>query len=120
MIRLVIHHGTFGGALDDREHTIAVFDRHVEQVTREVDPQRLLVYEVAQGWGALCEFLGVAMPDTPFPRLNGSAEFDGTIRAGSRRRLLTEAAPTTPALAGLAGLGLFAAVRQRRIRLGHA
>jgi hypothetical protein len=45
----------------------------------------LLVYEVGEGWGPLCSFLGVPVPeDTPFPRLNDSAEFQARIRRGTR------------------------------------
>ena len=36
---------------------------------------QLLVYEVGQGWEPLCEFLGVPVPDEPFPHLNDTASF---------------------------------------------
>jgi len=35
----------------------------------------LLVYEVSQGWGPLCRFLGVPVPDEPFPKTNTPAEW---------------------------------------------
>lgn len=62
--------GTFGGMFDDREHAIGVFNAHIEEVKRVVPPERLLVYSVKEGWGPLCEFLRVPVPDEPFPRLN--------------------------------------------------
>ena len=31
---------------------------------------RLLVFDVKQGWEPLCAFLGVLVPDTPFPHVN--------------------------------------------------
>jgi hypothetical protein len=40
-----------------------------------VPADRLLVYQVSEGWGPLCEFLGVPAPDEEFPRLNESASF---------------------------------------------
>ena len=40
-----------------------------------IAPERLLVYDVAEGWEALCDFLEVAVPGTPFPRINSAAEF---------------------------------------------
>lgn len=42
---------------------------------RTVPPERLLVYEVKQGWEPLCKFLGVPVPDEPFPHENDRAEF---------------------------------------------
>jgi hypothetical protein len=59
---------TFGGRLDDRDHAIAVFRAYEEEVRRTIAPERLLAYEVSQGWAPLCAFLEVPVPDTPFPR----------------------------------------------------
>lgn len=36
---------------------------------------RFLEFEVAQGWGPLCAFLGVPVPAEPFPHENESAAF---------------------------------------------
>lgn len=63
--------GTFSGRFEDREYAIQVFNRHNEEVKRYVPPDRLLVYEVKEGWEPLCEFLGVEVPEgKPFPRKN--------------------------------------------------
>jgi Sulfotransferase domain len=35
---------------------------HDGEVRQAIPAERLLVYEVSQGWGPLCTFLGVAMP----------------------------------------------------------
>ena len=67
---------TFSGWFEDRQHAISVFERHNEEVKAHVPDHRLLVYEVGEGWGPLCEFLGVRTPrDKPFPRSNGYAAF---------------------------------------------
>ncbi|MEV5571136.1 sulfotransferase family protein [Spirillospora sp. NPDC052269] len=66
---------TFGGRFDDRDHAIEVFDRHNAEVRRAIAPDRLLVFDVAQGWAPLCEFLDVAVPGTPFPHHNSRADF---------------------------------------------
>jgi hypothetical protein len=39
---------------------------------------KLLVYDVKEGWGPLCDFLDVPVPDVPFPRVNDS-KCSGTI-----------------------------------------
>jgi hypothetical protein len=65
----------FGDRVHDREFMIAAFRRHNEEVQKSVPPDRLLVYQVADGWAPLCRFLGVAIPDRPFPRVNTREEF---------------------------------------------
>jgi len=35
---------------------------------------QLLEFSVKEGWGPLCAFLGVPVPDVPFPRLNSREE----------------------------------------------
>ncbi|HEY3828413.1 MAG TPA: sulfotransferase [Solirubrobacteraceae bacterium] len=60
----------FGGRIAEREHALGLYHRHNEQVMSTVPPERLLVYEVAQGWEPLSEFLGVQAPQAPFPHLN--------------------------------------------------
>ena len=49
--------------------------RHTEEVIAAIPPERLLVYEVGQGWEPLCAFLGVPVPAEPFPSENSRAEF---------------------------------------------
>ena len=70
---------TFGGRLDDAEHAMAVFCAHTDEVRAVIAPERLLVYDVAEGWEPLCEFLGVAVPGTSFPRTNSTAEFQQQV-----------------------------------------
>ncbi len=69
-LRKLIWDGTFGGRFDDAEHAQDVFRHHNDAVRAGVDDDRLLVYEVSQGWQPLCEFLGVDVPDVDFPRMN--------------------------------------------------
>lgn len=80
MSREVVWDGQFGGRFTDPDHARRVFAEHNEAVRREVDPDRLLVFEVAQGWEPLCDFLGVAVPDEPFPRSNDRDDFESLLR----------------------------------------
>ncbi len=75
MANEIIVEQTFGGRLDDRDHAMAVFRAHTQEVQRAIAPERLLTYEAAQGWRPLCRFLGVPVPDAPFPRRNTTEEF---------------------------------------------
>jgi hypothetical protein len=54
---------------------MAVFRAHTAEVRRTIAPDRLLVYDVAEGWEPLCAFLGVAVPDAPFPHTNTTEAF---------------------------------------------
>ena len=42
---------------------------------RTIAPERLLVWNVAEGWGPLCEFLELPVPEVPLPRINDRTEF---------------------------------------------
>jgi hypothetical protein len=80
MAEEIIWEGTFGGRFEDKRHAIEVFNRHNEKVRRRVPQEKLLVYEVKEGWGTLCELLGIEEPDEPFPRLNDTTEIRRRIR----------------------------------------
>lgn len=63
--------GEFQGKFQDRAYAIKQFQQHTETVKQIVPPERLLVYEVKQGWEPLCRFLNLPVPaDQPFPHLN--------------------------------------------------
>ncbi|MGE4059618.1 MAG: sulfotransferase family protein, partial [Sphingomonadales bacterium] len=75
MVRKLVIEDTFGGNIDDRDHAISVYNRHNEAVRRSIPANRLLVFEASQGWEPLCRFLGVAVPQAPYPRVNSTEEF---------------------------------------------
>ncbi len=59
----------------DRARMIARLNAHNDEVKRTIAPDRLLVFEPAQGWEPLCAFLGRPVPDEPFPHVNSTEEF---------------------------------------------
>ena len=61
----------------DREASKKVFTDWNEEVKRTVPKERLLVFQAKEGWEPLCEFLGVPVPDEPFPRVNTRDDFLG-------------------------------------------
>jgi|SRR5579872_7219765 len=78
MINALIWQQTFDGKFEDKEYALAVFQQHIEEVKKNVPPEKLLVYDVKQGWEPLCAFLDVEIPrDKPFPHLNERANFVG-------------------------------------------
>lgn len=60
------------------------FIEHNEEVKRTVPADKLLVFEVKQGWEPLCEFLGVPVPDEPFPHVNDTQSFMEMFRDAER------------------------------------
>jgi hypothetical protein len=101
----IIWQGTFDGRFEDRSHAIEVFVRHNEEVKRRVPAEKLLVFEVKEGWGPLCEFLGAEVPDKPFPRLNDAAQMRRRIRAVQALSLAVPAVLALLATVALALLG---------------
>jgi Sulfotransferase domain len=67
--------GIFNGRLGDKEYALDVYAKHQRNVIETIPAERLLVYDVKQGWDPLCAFLNVARPETPFPNSNSTAEF---------------------------------------------
>ena len=65
----------FNGRVNDHDVLVAAFNAHNAQVRAAIPPERLLVYEIAEGWAPLCAFLGVPIPDTPMPKANSTEEF---------------------------------------------
>lgn len=59
----------------DQERLARAYVSHNEAVEAAIPASRLLVYQVRDGWGPLCQFLGVPEPAEPFPRTNHRAEF---------------------------------------------
>jgi hypothetical protein len=70
----------FDGQFEDKAKAIQIFQDHIEQVKADVPADQLLIFEVKQGWGPLCAFLGQPVPSTPFPHVNDTVEFKRMIR----------------------------------------
>ena len=66
----------FGDRLNDRAFMTDWFERRNQTVIDALPPERLLVYSPREGWEPLCSFLGVPVPDGPFPRVNSRDELE--------------------------------------------
>ena len=76
MVDTIIWQGTFDGRFEEKDYALAVSKRHIEEVKRLVPPEKLLVYDVKEGWPPLCAFLEIAVPpEKPFPHLNDRESF---------------------------------------------
>ncbi len=80
--------------MQDREYMIGFFTKHSEEIASTIDADRLLVYQVSDGWEPLCEFLGVPLPDMKYPRINSreeTKELLSSLMAASGGQLSEEA-----------------------------
>ncbi|KNG84588.1 hypothetical protein ANOM_007889 [Aspergillus nomiae NRRL 13137] len=84
---IVQHHITlwdeiWGG--DEGKRCLEMFVEHYNYVRKVVPPERLLEYQVQEGWGPLCHFLEVEEPKEPFPVVHTGAQFMRTAARGWR------------------------------------
>ena len=90
--------------ISDKEAMIQRYHQHVDEVKRIVPKDRLLVFNVTQGWGPLCEFLNVPVPKKTFPRANDKKSYQNRIRKFKVWSIVMVA--TGVGLTGLFGWGL--------------
>ncbi|MDG2004090.1 MAG: sulfotransferase [Novosphingobium sp.] len=69
--------GAFGDHINEREYMVEYFRRWEEDVTASLPPERLLVHRLGESWEPICDFLGVPVPDQPYPRVNTSEDMLG-------------------------------------------
>jgi hypothetical protein len=67
--------GTFHGRFEDKAYAISLFEQHNERVKASLPPEKLLVFDVNEGWEPLCRFLEVPVPAMPFPHVNNTQQF---------------------------------------------
>lgn len=70
----------FDSQFDSKTHAKAVFQKHIEDVKAYVPKDKLLVFDVAEGWQPLCEFLNTPVPAEDFPHLNKKENFHEMVK----------------------------------------
>jgi sulfotransferase family protein len=91
MIRRLILEYTFEGRYRDKEYAIEVYRKHIQRVVGLVPKERLLQFDVKDGWGPLCIFLQKSIPNEPFPRLNERTDFMNSAPTWARNIKLARA-----------------------------
>jgi hypothetical protein len=71
--------GQFTPDVNDAAATKAAYERHNADVRANAEPSRLVEWQPGDGWEPLCAALGVPVPDTPFPHVNTTAEFQAMM-----------------------------------------
>jgi hypothetical protein len=78
--------GDLRAHINDRAFMTDYFRRHTEEVKRSIQAERLLIYEAGQGWEPLCGFLGVKVPEAPYPSENSREEFIARMASRQQER----------------------------------
>ncbi|XP_023340279.1 uncharacterized protein LOC111710426 [Eurytemora carolleeae] len=73
----------FSAVAAGQSQAVQFWTEHVNQVKSTVPADRLLVWDVREGWEPLCQFMDLPIPDEPFPRVNDTASIEG-----ARKRIL--------------------------------
>jgi hypothetical protein len=84
--RITIWEKMFRGKFEDKEFAKATFNKFNEEVLASVPKDKLLVFEVKQGWEPLCTFLNVPVPAEPFPKVNDTEEFNNRRKLWKRKK----------------------------------
>ncbi len=79
MVEKLIWQRTLKDTMPDKTRVMAVYEDHLQAVQEAVPADKLLVFNVKDGWQPLCDFLGVSVPDTPFPNINERRDFKRLI-----------------------------------------
>ncbi len=83
MIEKVIIGKALGGRTD-RDGILKAY-RANEAAARDLEARgQALVFSVRDGWEPLCRFLGVEVPDAPFPKTNARADFFASVKSGTQ------------------------------------
>lgn len=67
----------------DFEGLAVQFEVHNRAVQEHIPKDKLLVYQVKEGWEPLCEFLEMDVPKTTFPRTNNREEFWELVKSAT-------------------------------------
>lgn len=59
--------------------------RHYREIRELVPKDKLLDYQLKDGWEPLCKFLGREVPDVPFPHVNDAAAYDKHEKDAEKR-----------------------------------
>lgn len=77
----------------EKDKALAFYDHYYNEWRREIPKDRILEYQVQDGWGPLCKHLGVPVPmvevggkmvEAEFPRLNDGASMRAAAKIKTR------------------------------------
>ena len=75
LAKQTINEEHFQGKFLDKEFMEKIFNDHNEEVKNYVPANKLLIYDVCEGWEPLCNFLNVNVPTEALPHTNKKEDF---------------------------------------------
>jgi hypothetical protein len=84
--RTTIWEQMFEGKFLNKEFAKATFNKFNQDVITAVPKDKLLIFEVKQGWEPLCTFLNVPVPNEAFPKVNDTEEFNNRRKFWKRKK----------------------------------
>ena len=75
MVWEIVNLGSLDGGMSDKTKAVEKYEENIHLVQSTIPADRLLTYELGSGWEPLCDWLGVPVPDAPFPRGNTVEDF---------------------------------------------
>lgn len=72
--------GMFDVIDEGKEASIEYFNAWLNQVKSSVPKEKLLIFDVKQGWKPLCQFLNLPIPKEDFPKTNDTAQMKKRIK----------------------------------------
>lgn len=80
--KLGLNHSTWSAVYAGEEAAVQFFTSWHDLMVRTIPPEKLLIYNVKEGWEPLAKLVGVAVPDEPFPRINDGATISLIVIGG--------------------------------------
>lgn len=69
-----------GNKQELQDNARLIYKEHNAHVRAITPKERLLNFQLKEGWGPLCEFLGKEIPEVPFPRLHEQGALQEAVR----------------------------------------
>ena len=65
----------FESNFKNKDYAIQKFNDHIKEVKKNIPADRLLTFQVKEGWEPLCRFLNCPIPNEAFPSINKRGDF---------------------------------------------
>ena len=68
--------GLFDAIEDGEQVSTEYFENWIKKIQETIPEERLLIYNVKDGWSPLCKFLDMPLPNVAFPNVNDKKKMD--------------------------------------------
>nr|ADN06237.1 hypothetical protein [Passalora arachidicola] len=102
-----------------RRNAFDIYKEHAALVRGAAKPAdasgNFLEYDVTQGWGPLCAFLGAKVPDVEFPMGNVAEEFHKRVEGSMKPRFVRSVRNLVIMVGSVVGLGWYGYVQREAV-----